>query len=409
MATLQTGTPFNPNNSNTGTGLTPSTTNFNQYNQGYQDGLNAAIASLNTANNGKTFSQLNVATDVKEKQIKIISRGIWTNDSSALTTFWTGSQTSTQQAYFYSVWDGNPFTSGSLSQFAVSYGHRAGSGSATTAASTERPTKAIYSQMKLVALSPGDSVFTFNSGSTTQNSNSIYALTINRARIKDSLDPGNWEMYLATLSGSAVPNNVHTGSNVRVKGDGSTISVIDDSSITTSVDMTNAGARYNIISGSINGGAYVNASGRYDYYGLAYPALGLLIYNGTTLDEQLGFNTVSGSTSGDNAYKLYTSISGAAAISSTKAFTARNNEKTVSSHYFVRLKNGDFNYSNNTTFVTGSDGALSNIDFVADPQVFITTIGLYNSKYELLAVAKLSRPLLKNFETEQLVKVKLNF
>lgn len=379
------------------------------YSQGYQDGINAAIASLNTSNNGKTFVQLNVATDIKEKQLKIISRGIWTNDSPTLNTFWTGSQTSTQQAYFYSVWDGNPFTSGSLGQFAVSYGHRAGSGSATTAASTDRPTKAIYSQMKLVALSPGDTVFTFNSGSTTQNSDSIYALSINRARIKDSLDPGNWEMYLATLSGSAVPNNVHTGSNVRVKGDNSLVSIIDDSSISTAVDITNAGAKYNLISGSINGGAYINGSGTYDYYGLTYPALGLLIFNGTTLDQRVGFNTVSGSTTGDNARKLFTAISGAAAITSTNAFTARNNEKTVSSHYFVRLKNGDFNYSNNTTFVTGSQGTVANVDFVSDPQVFITTIGLYNSKYELLAVAKLSRPLLKNFETEQLVKVKLNY
>ena len=48
-------------------------------------------------------------------------------------------------------------------------------------------------------------------------------------------------------------------------------------------------------------------------------------------------------------------------------------------------------------------------DFINNPQVYITTIGLYNDTNQLLAVAKLSRPLAKDFTKEALVRVKLDF
>ena len=46
---------------------------------------------------------------------------------------------------------------------------------------------------------------------------------------------------------------------------------------------------------------------------------------------------------------------------------------------------------------------------VENPQVYITTIGLYNDNDELLAVAKLSKPIAKNFTKSLLFKVKLTF
>jgi hypothetical protein len=355
------------------------------------------------------FKTLNASTDVILNQSKILAKGIWSGDSPTLTTFYTGSsQTAIQKTYFYQVWNAVSTASGSQSQFAVAYGNRLGSGSATSNTDDEA-TKAIYSQMKLTVLNPGDTLFTFKSGSVVTESNSIYVLSINRARLKDSLDPGNWSVTLATLSGSSVPNSVHTGSNVKVNGLGTVVSLIDDSQITTgSVTISNAGPKYNIVSGTVTGGPYVGPGG-YHYYGIVYPALGLMVFNGNELDRNVGFNTVTGSqVAGDNAFKLFTSISGAAAISTANAFTARNNEKRVSNTYFVRAFSNEFNYSNNPTFVTGSQG-LIRPEFVGDPQTFISTIGLYNNTNELLAVAKVSRPLIKNFETELLVKVRLDY
>ena len=50
------------------------------------------------------------------------------------------------------------------------------------------------------------------------------------------------------------------------------------------------------------------------------------------------------------------------------------------------------NYNNKTTLMMGDD-----------------TIGLYNDENELLAVAKLSTPLLKDFTKEALVRIKLDY
>jgi len=44
-----------------------------------------------------------------------------------------------------------------------------------------------------------------------------------------------------------------------------------------------------------------------------------------------------------------------------------------------------------------------------DPKVYITTVGLYNDDNELLAIAKLSKPILKSKSREALIKVKLDF
>ncbi len=44
-----------------------------------------------------------------------------------------------------------------------------------------------------------------------------------------------------------------------------------------------------------------------------------------------------------------------------------------------------------------------------DPKTYITTVGLYNDSNELLAIAKLSRPILKSSSREALIKVKLDF
>jgi hypothetical protein len=125
----------------------------------------------------------------------------------------------------------------------------------------------------------------------------------------------------------------------------------------------------------------------------------------------LNFNTVTGSNvAGDNAFKLFTSISGAMTVNrTTHAIQARNEETVTSTHYFVRVKNAEYNFSNNPTFVTGTVGEFVQPTFIGDPKVYITTVGMYNDRQELLAVAKLSKPIQKSFNNEALIKVKLDF
>jgi hypothetical protein len=90
-------------------------------------------------------------------------------------------------------------------------------------------------------------------------------------------------------------------------------------------------------------------------------------------------------------------------------FEARRTENVSTSHYFIRATNREFNFSNNPTFVTGSDGSFAESTFETDPKTFISTIGLFNDSNEILAVAKTSQPVPKSFDKEVLIKVKLDF
>ena len=76
--------------------------------------------------------------------------------------------------------------------------------------------------------------------------------------------------------------------------------------------------------------------------------------------------------------------------------------------YFCRALSGDFNYSANPTFTTGS--TLHNQVYrTPEPETFITTTGLFNDSGELLAVGKLSQPLRKNFGSETVIRLRLDF
>ena len=74
-----------------------------------------------------------------------------------------------------------------------------------------------------------------------------------------------------------------------------------------------------------------------------------------------------------------------------------------------RIPNKEFNFSSNPSFATSSDGSFTQSTFFKNPKTFITQVGLYNDDGELLAVAKLSKPLLKSYSREAIVKVKLDF
>jgi hypothetical protein len=96
-------------------------------------------------------------------------------------------------------------------------------------------------------------------------------------------------------------------------------------------------------------------------------------------------------------------------LSNLDTVTARSEQKLKEVNYFCRMFNKEFNYSNNPTFLTGSDGSYRFSTFKKNPRTYITTIGLYNDANELLAIAKTSVPLEKTFSKEAVVTVKLSF
>ena len=90
------------------------------------------------------------------------------------------------------------------------------------------------------------------------------------------------------------------------------------------------------------------------------------------------------------------------------SFILDSQEDISSKFYFCRARNSEFNYSTNDSF-TEADGTIKYDSMIDNPQVYITTVGLYNDNQDLLAVAKLSQPLPKDFTKEALIKVKLDY
>lgn len=366
-----------------------------------------------------TFKTFNTVSDIVNNTAgQLVTAPLWANNVGTLTTYFTSSlMTATQKQYYYEVVsDTSPSASG---QFAITYGNRQGSGSYSGGGSlNDSPTRAIYSQYKNILLSPTDPQFTFYGG---VNSDNIYVISVNRARLKEKLNAGTWQLRLAELNGRAFSNASYTGSNVAVSSSNKIISLIDDSNNTLIQSNTIGGKVYNIVSGSVNGGIFGGSISAGNTYGLVYPDLGLIVLNGTMLNSYLSFNTVTASYNavgndlvpgGNNAWKLYTSISGAASINTANGFTARNEETIKSQIIFARAFNNEFNFTNNPSFVTQSvtgENVFVQSTMNTNPQVYITSVGLYDSGYNLVAVAKLSRPLLKSFDREILVKVKLDF
>jgi hypothetical protein len=211
-----------------------------------------------------------------------------------------------------------------------------------------------------------------------------------RARMREKVDPGNWELHLSSSAG--------------------TVKLIDDSGATTDPTVSQGGRVFNVVSGSIASGTAVTdtaaASETTDgAYGLFYPDMGIMILNGQKLDQgylALATNTASNAAH-NNTGKLYNSVS------ASSYFVARREEQLSTTHYFCRLTNKKYNFSTNPTFFTQSDGSLTVSSMQNDPKVYMTTVGMYNDSNELLAVAKLSKPLLKSFSREAIVKVKLDF
>ena len=358
------------------------------------------------ARNGRTYTKFDTVNDIVANQIETVTAGMWSDNLASLTTYFTSStQTTTQRRYYVDVYQDTPTADGAAVQFSTAFGHALGSGSDSQGQLNDSPAKAVYSQYRQLLLSPTDTRFTTaGSGSTDY----IYVVNFKRNRMKERLDAGNFEIPLQRV----VSRATNATGSVVMHSTASIITLIDDSSV-ASAKIGDSGKVYNIVSGSINSGVYNSTAPV--YYGLAYPDYGTLILDGKMLDQKLGFATNTGSSSeGNNHFVLFHSISGSGKFtdpttSDPYGFIARNSEKVTSTHYFVRIKNAEYNFSNNPSYVTGSVGQLSQTTFIGDPKTYITTVGLYNDSQELLAVAKLSKPLLKSFQREALIRVKLDF
>ena len=340
--------------------------------------------------------------DIVAGDIQTISQPIWSENmnpysqsyASGIGFFTSSTQMSQSGDYYANVYHRNPQSDANTAvQFAIAYGHKKGSGSYGDPNTTgqnvnDTPTRAIYSQYKNMLLPPTDTAFTFG----VDTPDDIVVLNVARARFRQKVDPGNWELRLG--SGS-VPSTWPTAFNT----------FIDASGQGDTPTVNEAGRVFGIYSGS--GGVTASST----QYGLFYPDQGVFIFNAARLKTELGmaFDSRSADVLDNIPIQPRNHMTMSARISGSSYFQARSEEKVTSTHYFVRITNKQFNFSNNPTFVTGSVGAFVQPLFERDPHVYITTVGLYNDANELLAVAKTSKPIAKSFDKEVAIKVKLDF
>ena len=353
-------------------------------------------ADVTTITNGiyKKFGAIDKVTNRTE----VVTSGIWSSDAGSLNAFYSSSEQSSSVSgkYYLDVYNEHYTSASAEVQFSIAYAHISGGGVPTLSQtdSSTLATKAIYSQMRNLLLDGGDTYFSVYNGSTEggHDLEHFYALNINRARYKEKLDPGNIQI---DLSGSA-----------------GLVTLIDDSGQTETVGSS--GRVFNMVSGALNIGTgnegtinSVTASNGLGW-GLFYPDAGVIILNPSAVRAGVGTTFVSASAAATysnvtNMHNLFD------ALKKGEDFQARRTENVSTSHYFVRANNREFNFSNNPTFVTGSTGQFVQPTFERDPKVYITTVGLYDDANELLAVAKVSKPIEKSFDKEVAIKVKLDF
>lgn len=88
--------------------------------------------------------------------------------------------------------------------------------------------------------------------------------------------------------------------------------------------------------------------------------------------------------------------------------TFRNETVINSSLIFCRAAPSQFNYSTNPTY-TDDSGNIIALDSNDNSFTYVTTIGLYDAEGSLLAVAKTSRPILKNASTDLSIRIRLDY
>lgn len=340
----------------------------------------------------------------------------WSSNQPTLYSFFTASviptSTISAGAFYLNVYQTQSTATGAAIQFSIAYGNIVGSGSQwyNPLVAGYSPSLTTYRQYETLVYGPAlsGSIQGFNFGGAATSAPDIFALNVDRNRYKENLFPGTF--------------------NIGISGSAGNIQLTDNSNDVTVVSYLDCGRVFNLVSGSNGKAASVTPAGAAapgytpsGSYGFFLPDIGVIILNASALalGQALGGVglVLDRQNYGSGSYTLaasasYTSTNNTTlfqAVSRSAAGFQLNSQETISSDYvFVRVGNADYNYSTNPTFVSGSGNVLYST-MIYSPQTYITTVGLYNDNSELLAVAKMSKALVKDFTKEALIRVKLDW
>ena len=232
---------------------------------------------------------------------------------------------------------------------------------------------------------------------------------------------GHPNLAKTTESGSAIFTDVGSSANQEVAYGGPVGNIVNASNTNESVGLMfyNQGIGVfdisKIISGSQHVSGVISAMNANNPYGIGY---GKTIIGGG--HDALGKSSnryakfipdLMVSASVDNILDHFASCRFGSG--SNTAMTFQNLTNINSTLLFCRATADEFNYSSNPTYVDDSTNKIRVIETGQENTqkafCFITTVGLYDANDNLLAVAKLSRPIEKNYEKDITIRVRLDF
>jgi hypothetical protein len=297
---------------------------------------------------------------------------------------------------FQSVYD-YPYLSSSANHiFDVTLGYDEGSSYSGSSDTVQQKKKInMYNQMSQVLLGytgSANTVRKFESDLTldgTNAMNEVYFVNFSRLLTKDQIKKGSVSITLLT----GAYGSVGTGS----------ITYTDANASDTGGTLNTVGGDYGVLLDTTN-----NLTG-----GIVFYQAGIMVLTASAFSSSAGTLSDTDFFDGQTISQLFTgsAISGACDALRQRIGNIQFNNTTEinSTVYFCRAPHNKFNYSSNPTYLSSSAIRVKNNTRSNPPISYITTIGLYNSQNELLAVAKLSEPLRKDPTNELTLRVRLDY
>jgi hypothetical protein len=308
---------------------------------------------------------------------------------------------------FQSVYD-YPFLSSSANHvFDLSVGYDESSPRSGSASVQNKKKINMYNQMSQLLLGYTGSTNTvrlFESDLTLNQDNSmkeVFFVNFSRLLTKDQIKKGSFSISLLTGAyGAGVPVTPGAASGM--------ITYSDAAASPTAGTLNTVGGDYGVLTSGTGASALTG--------GVVFYQAGIAVLTASAFSGTLAYTAPFYSADGINRATIEEMLTGSSISASADAFRQRianiqfNNTTEINSTvYFCRAPHNKFNYSANPTYLSASSIRVKNNVRTNPPISYITTIGLYSSNNELLAVAKLSEPLRKDPTNELTLRVRLDY
>jgi len=316
---------------------------------------------------------------------------------------------------FESVYD-YPYASSSANHiFDLSFGYTSGS-SLSGSSSTDNTKKIqVYNQMAQVLagfdtdrrVRPFDEDGQLGGGAKLRN---CLFMNFSRLLVKDEIKKGSFSLQYFASGTFASPAGLVT---------------VQDTNAQNEYRVNSPAGEYGILyatsfSPTTLSGSFTAVGGTYPV-GLIYYQAGVAVLSLATASVSTSVSGatnqlfLSGSTLDSSGRTTNQLLTGSTITAISDAFRRRlynvsfnNTTELNSTIYFCRANAGDFNYSSNPTYLSSSKMVVKN-STTDEPVTYVTTVGLYSTDNELLAVAKLSEPIKKTPSTEFTLRVRLDY